>query len=176
MMGGTGKETTVSTVPDIVTPQPDETQELAQLLSFLEAHEEANGTTPDSPLYLSGPDRNDRVSLTVQASAILKEIVAALSKGQAISVLTRDQEISTQQAADILGLSRPTVVRLIDTGELPAHIPGTERRKLRLADVLAYREELHERRNQFIAESSNTYEDVHPEAVPAMLARARKAR
>lgn len=66
-----------------------------------------------------------------------KQVVQALSHGQSISILTRDQEISTQQAAEILGLSRPTVVKLIDSGELTAHVPGAVRRKLRLADVLA---------------------------------------
>ena len=50
--------------------------------------------------------------------------------------MTHDQEISTQQAAEILGLSRPTVVRLIDEGKLDAHVPGTVRRKLRLAQEL----------------------------------------
>jgi excisionase family DNA binding protein len=102
--------------------------------------------------------------------------VAALSRGQSISILTRDREITTQQAAELLGLSRPTVVRLIQAGELPAYVPGTERRKLRLADVLAYREELRRRRNQFITESSTVYDDAEPDEVAALLAQARRER
>jgi excisionase family DNA binding protein len=108
--------------------------------------------------------------------AILKQVVQALSIGQSISILTRDQEISTQQAADILGLSRPTVVRLIDEGELTAHVPGAERRKLLLADVLAYREELRARCNRFITGSSADYDHIEPEDAAALLADARKAR
>lgn len=108
--------------------------------------------------------------------AILKQVVAALSKGQSISILTRDQEVTTQQAAELLGLSRPTVVRLIDAGELPAHVPGTERRKLRLADVLAYREELRRRRNRFITESTAGYDDADPGEIAGLLADARRAR
>lgn len=106
---------------------------------------------------------------------ILTQVVEALSNGQSISVLTRDQDVSTQQAAELLGLSRPTVVRLIDDGELAAHVPGAVRRKLRLADVLSYREELRARRNEFITESSAAYDDAD-ENMASLLAEARKAR
>jgi excisionase family DNA binding protein len=162
--------------PDVVNPEPSEADELAQVLSFIEAHEARRGTAPAPSFYLSGVEEYDRVELTEQVHAILKQVVTALSKGQSISILTREQEITTQQAAELLGLSRPTVVRLIDAGELHAHVPGTERRKLRLADVLAYREELRRRRNRFITESSATYDDAEQDEVAAVLAEARRAR
>jgi excisionase family DNA binding protein len=155
--------------PDVVSPVKADADELAKVLSFLEAHEARRGAA----LILSGAEEHDRVELTEQVHAILKQVVQALSNGKSISILTRDQEISTQQAADILGLSRPTVVRLIDDGQLTAHVPGAARRKLLLADVLAYREELRARRNQFITESSAAYDD---EDTAALLAEARKAR
>ncbi|MGX7678465.1 helix-turn-helix domain-containing protein [Jatrophihabitans sp. DSM 45814] len=162
--------------PDVVSPVPADADELAQVLSFIEAHEARHGTVLTSSFYLSGVEEHDRVELTEQVHALLKQVVQALSKGQSISILTRDQEISTQQAADILGLSRPTVVRLIDDGELTAHVPGAERRKLLLADVLAYREELRARRNRFITDSSAAYDNVEPDDTAALLAEARKAR
>jgi excisionase family DNA binding protein len=162
--------------PDAVNPEPAESDELAQVLGFIEAHEARHGSVPAPSFYLSGAEEHDRVVLTEQVHAILKQVVAALSKGQSISILTRDRDITTQQAAELLGLSRPTVVRLIDTGELPAYVPGTERRKLRLADVLAYREELRRRRNRFITESSSAYDDTDPDEISSLLAEARKAR
>ncbi|MGB4777415.1 excisionase family DNA-binding protein [Microbacterium sp.] len=162
---------------DVVQPAPGEADELATVLSFLEAHEARHGAAPASAYFLSGVGAHDRVELTEQLHAILKQVVEALSRGRSISILTRDQEISTQQAAEILGVSRPTVVRLIDEGELNAHVPGAVRRKLRLADVLAFREELRERRNRFIVDSTAAYaDDADTEEIADLLEQARNAR
>lgn len=158
---------------ELVNPVPTDADELAKVLSFIEAHE-ARHSTLEPDFFLSGAGEHDRVELTEQLHEILKQVVQALSNGQSISILTRDQEISTQQAAEILGLSRPTVVRLIEDGELRAHVPGAVRRKLRLADVLAYREELRQRRNRFITESSAEFEDFTDEEVSEALAEARR--
>jgi excisionase family DNA binding protein len=153
--------------PEIVSAAPTDADDLAKVRSFIEAHEARYGSSPAPVFFLSGSGEHDRVELTEQLHAILKQVVQALSHGQSISILTRDQEISTQQAAEILGLSRPTVVKLIEAGELSAHVPGAVRRKLRLADVLAYREELRTRRNRFITESSAEYDSVDAGEVDA---------
>ena len=157
-----------------VVDHPGDADELARVLSFIEVHEVRHGASPAPAFFLSGAGEHDRVELTEQFHAILKQIVQALSHGQSISILARDQEISTQQAAEVLGLSRPTVVKLIDVGELSAHVPGAVRRKLRLADVLAYREELRTRRNRFITESSAEYDDVNSDQVATLLAESRR--
>lgn len=157
-------------IAEVVSPGTTDAEELARVLNFIEAHEARHGAL--APAYfLSGSDEHDRVELTEQLHEILKRVVQALSDGQSISILTRDQEISTQQAAEILGLSRPTVVRLIEDGELHAHVPGAVRRRLRLADVLAYREELRARRNEFITESSAEFEDFTDEEIAESLAK-----
>lgn len=158
---------------EVVSPVPAEADELAKVLSFIEAHEARHGAL-EPAFFLSGAGEHDRVELTEQLHEILKRVVHALSHGQSISILTRDQEISTQQAAEILGLSRPTVVRLIEDGELHAHVPGAIRRKLRLADVLAYREELRARRNKFITESSAEFGDIDESEVADLLDEARR--
>jgi excisionase family DNA binding protein len=154
-----------ATPAEVVNPTSADADELAKVLSFIEAHEARHGSSPAPVFFLSGSGEHDRVELTEQLHAILKQVVQALSHGQSISILTRDQEISTQQAAEILGLSRPTVVKLIEDGELTAHVPGAVRRKLRLADVLAYREELRARRNRFITDSSADYDSDEPDGV-----------
>ena len=168
------EEVVNATAAEVVSPAATDVDELARVLSFIEAHEARHGSSPAPAFFLSGAGKHDRVELTEQLHAILKQVVQALSHGQSISILTRDQEISTQQAAEILGLSRPTVVKLIDDGELSAHVPGAVRRKLRLADVLAYREELRTRRNRFITESSAEYDDSDSDEIADLLAEARR--
>lgn len=161
-----------TTAAELISPTPNAADELAKVLSFINAHEARHGSSPASAFFLSGSGAHDRVELTEQLHTILKQVVQALSHGQSISILTRDQEISTQQAAEILGLSRPTVVKLIDEGELTAHVPGAVRRKLRLADVLAYREELRARRNQFITETASEYDEADADEVAGLLEKA----
>lgn len=158
---------------DVVRPVPSDFDGLAKVVSFIESHEARHGSD-DPAFFLSSSNEDDRVELTEQLHEIFKRVVHALSEGQTISILARDEEISTQQAAEILGLSRPTVVRLIEDGELHAHVPGKVRRKLRLADVLAYRETLRDRRNRFITETAAEFDDFTGGEIAAALAEVRR--
>ena len=69
----------------------------------------------------------------------LAEILEAAADGERALVLRSPENLTTEQAAAVLGVSRPTVVRLIESGKLPARMVGTHRR-LTLGDVLAHRE------------------------------------
>lgn len=159
-----------------VSPVPEQADQIATLLSFMEAHEARRGGAPEPSFFLSGAGEHDRVELSEQLYAVLRQAAAALSHGQSVSISARDQELTTQQAGEILGISRPTVVQLIEAGELPAHVPGTVRRKLYLSDVLAYRDEIQSRRRAFIAESSARYSDADVDDISELLTEARKAR
>lgn len=161
---------------DVVTPAPGDQENGALVASFLDAHARLREASPAPSFYLSGPNEHERVELNEQLFRVLKDVAEALSRGQSVSIIARDKEISTQQAAELLGISRPTVVKLIEQGELPASVPGEKRRKLRLADVLDYRDRLYKERNDFIAESSAEFDDVDPDEALALAARARRAR
>jgi len=80
------------------------------------------------------------VVLPDDASRAVRSLLRDLASGVPVHVIPTDAELTTQQAADLLGLSRTYVVRLIDQGLLAAHMVGTHRR-LRASDVLAYREQ-----------------------------------
>ncbi|WP_420097627.1 excisionase family DNA-binding protein [Brevibacterium sediminis] len=148
---------------------------LAAVLDFI-AHKQRREDGSSGRYYLSGADGTDRVELTEELFDVLKRAAEGLRKGQSVSLLRRDQEITTQQAADLLGLSRPTIVKLIDEGELEANVPGSVRRKLRLVDVVAYRDRLHIERSDFIAESSYEYQDVDEEEGAEALSEIRQER
>ncbi|MGH9209504.1 MAG: helix-turn-helix domain-containing protein [Acidimicrobiales bacterium] len=69
---------------------------------------------------------------------VLVDVVEALSQGLAITIAPHNTMLTTQEAADLLGISRPTLVRLLEDGEIPYSMRGRHRRVL-LNDVLAYR-------------------------------------
>jgi hypothetical protein len=64
-------------------------EHLAQVFDFIEAHEAKRGSASPATFYLSTTDDRDRVELTGPVRAILRQVVAALSKGQEISILAR---------------------------------------------------------------------------------------
>ena len=62
-----------------------------------------------------------------------------MSDGLAVTVAPRPMTLTTQQAADLLGITGPTVIKILDAGGIPFDRVGTHRR-LRLLDVLDYRQ------------------------------------
>lgn len=109
---------------DVVTASPHDAQDLARVVNFVDANISRYRSAPEPQFYLSGADANERVELTHDLFVVLKCAADELSKDRSIRILAREQEISTQQAADLLGLSRPTVVKLIEDDELTATVPG----------------------------------------------------
>lgn len=98
---------------------------------------------PASPLapQLIGTD-GETVALPDEIYRVLTIVVNEMKAGHSVSITPLSQRISTQEAADLLGLSRPTLVKLLETGEIAYEQPGRHRRVL-LADVLNYREQNH---------------------------------
>ncbi|MDU0479729.1 helix-turn-helix domain-containing protein [Staphylococcus chromogenes] len=69
----------------------------------------------------------------------VRDVLCHAANKREVSILARDVELTTSQAAELLGVSRPHIVKLLDTGELPGRKVGSHRR-LRLGDVEKYRE------------------------------------
>lgn len=84
-------------------------------------------------------DGDNEIEVPVAALRMLVDILANMAEGNAISIVPIHAELTTQQTADFLGVSRPHVVGLVERGELPHHKAGTHRR-IYFKDVLAYRE------------------------------------
>jgi excisionase family DNA binding protein len=78
------------------------------------------------------------IEVPTAAIALLADAVEELAKGNAIRIASHEQEISTQKAADLLNVSRPFLIQLLQKGAIPFRMVGTHRR-LRLSDVLTYR-------------------------------------
>jgi excisionase family DNA binding protein len=110
---------------------PEHPEGLSGVLALLTPQSAGHAT-------LIGPD-GTRLELPGEVFEVLREVVAALSQGLAITVAPHQTVLSTSEAAQLLGVSRPTLVRLLESGEIPFDQPGRHRR-VRLADMLAYQQ------------------------------------
>jgi excisionase family DNA binding protein len=78
------------------------------------------------------------IELPSAAGRAVRLLLDELAAGATVRLVVADAELTSQQAAALLGISRTYLIRLIDDGKLPAHLVGTHRR-LNAADVLAYK-------------------------------------
>jgi excisionase family DNA binding protein len=78
------------------------------------------------------------VALPPVVRGLLLVILENLQSGNAISIVPEQRQLTTQRAADILGVSRPFLVGLVEAGQIPFHMVGRHRR-IYLNDLLAYK-------------------------------------
>jgi excisionase family DNA binding protein len=133
---------------------PDDEDQVAEVLSFLHAHEAKNGAAVQPHYFLSGASEHDHIEISPKVHSILTKVLEAMAQGKAVNVAPQEPQLTTQRVADLLGVSRPTVIRLIDSGELAATRLGKHRRIL-LTDALALREKQRNAILDFLAESSD---------------------
>ena len=99
-------------------------------------------------MSISGSNgESDEFVLPGHVMKILLDVLSEMSKGNAISLIPHNQEVSTQEAANILNVSRPFLVKLLENGDIPFHKVGTHRR-VRLQDILSYKTETDEQRSE----------------------------
>lgn len=94
---------------------------------------------------------DDVVKIPASAMQLLVKMLSEMGQGHAVALTPIESEITTQQAADILNVSRPFLVQLLEKGEIPFRKVGT-RRRIQTEDVLAYKQEMYEKRHQALAE------------------------
>lgn len=79
------------------------------------------------------------MQVPVKAIRLLVEILDAMARGDAVSLIPIHRELTTQEAANILNVSRPYLVKLIESGEIPFHKNGV-RRKVLFKDLMEYKQ------------------------------------
>jgi len=122
---------TGGTREDTVLP-PTDTDPIKKVEDFLATYSQGAALVADT----------ERILLPDEVHRALKRVVEALARGQAVTVAPVDMQLTTSQAADMLGVSRQTLIRLLEDKVLPYEQPRRHR-LLRLSDVLAYRERRH---------------------------------
>jgi excisionase family DNA binding protein len=79
-----------------------------------------------------------RLDIPESVCELLRQIVPLMAAGATIGIVPLHQELTTQQAADLLNVSRPFLIKLLDGGAIPYRRLGTHRR-VRFDDVMAYK-------------------------------------
>lgn len=129
---------TSGSVEPVTFSPSDDPVACLDLSRFLEQHSE--------PAVLLGPD-GQQVRLTEEIYAVLKQVVAAMELKQAVSIVPIDQRLTTQQAADFLGISRPTFVKILERGDVPFEVPsGGRHRRVLLRDLVRYQQRTRQER------------------------------
>jgi excisionase family DNA binding protein len=108
----------------------------------------------DKPLYVQINAAGREVTtldLPPVVTRLLMDVLKETAAGRAVSLVTVEAEITTQEAASILNVSRPYLIGMIDKGLLPARMVGNQRR-LPLRDVLAYKTENRAKRHKTLDE------------------------
>lgn len=109
------------------TVLPRESTDLASVAALLKV---------TSVPALVGPD-GKHIPIPHDLYVVMRDVVGALMEGKAVSVAPHTALMTTQQAADFLGVSRPTVVKLLETGQIRFSQPGRHRR-VQVGDLLEY--------------------------------------
>ena len=106
-----------------------------------------------------GTSNEVEVTLPGEALQLLIRVLTHMANGHAVTVLPIQAELTTQQAADLLGVSRPYLVRLLEEGKIPFYKVGTHRR-VRAVDVMEYRATRRKESKQLLDELTREAQDL----------------
>jgi excisionase family DNA binding protein len=99
------------------------------------------------------------VALPAALFDALLQVAHHLARGDAVQVIPVHTELTTQQAADLLGVSRPHVVKLVEEGDLPFSKVGTHRR-IRFDDLMTYKARRDAEREAALTRLTQSAEDL----------------
>lgn len=101
----------------------------------------------DQPLTLRviDADHDEPLELPAGAVTLLLDILGAMASGQGVTLIPEDAELTSVQAADILHVSRPFLIKLLEAGQIPYRRVGKHRR-IRMEDVMNYKQAIDQER------------------------------
>jgi len=117
-----------------IAPTEREAASVTGLRDFMDRADVSSGR----PASLVSPS-GERLEIPTSIYQALVAAVAAMARGNPISIVPIHHELTTQQAAELLNVSRPHLVKLLDEGDIPHHKTGSHRR-VYFEDLMRYRD------------------------------------
>ncbi|MGC5019921.1 excisionase family DNA-binding protein [Micromonospora sp. DT47] len=140
--------TAAARVMDEQTILPDAANN-AEVVDLLRVLRDRGQRAPEARARLVSADGTSSKPLPDGLHDILVKALEALANGYAVTIAPQHTTLTTQQAADVLGVSRPTLTKLLDEGRIPHERPNSHRR-IKLADLLKYQQERRQERRQLL--------------------------
>lgn len=141
---------------EVVTPSKAEIALAKKVGQQLAAH---LGGKRELRLELKTADVTEELVLPFSALRLLLRALSEMGEGNAVTLTPVHAELTTQQAADLLNVSRPHLVKLLDDGAIPGRKVGSHRRVL-LEDLLAYKREFEAKRHAALDELTALSQDL----------------
>jgi len=116
-------------------------------------------TSPNVELRARRHRQHAEADIPTEIYRLFLEVLKQLAEGNAVTIVPVHAELTTQQAADILNVSRPFLVQLLEQRRIPFHKVGTHRR-LYAKDLLAYKRQDDERRRQIARKLTQLAEEI----------------
>jgi excisionase family DNA binding protein len=135
-------------IPETAGPEKEEKERYARLAAML-ARE---------PVEMVGAD-GERLALSPRTQQIVRKIVESLAADHVIIMHSMKKDLTTQQAADLLNVSRPYLIKLLEDGAIPYSKVGTHRR-IQYDDLMTFRTTWYAERKRILDEMTREAEEM----------------
>ena len=144
---------------DVTLPEEIEVRAAIQGQRELAAYLVTNFDTQRIQIY-DIKNQAHQIELPTSALRLLVDILSELADGNAVKVVPVHAELTTQEAADLINVSRPHLVKLLETGELPYHKTGKHRR-VRFDELMKYKSERDDASERAMSELAKQAQALH---------------
>ena len=153
--------------PETITPTKEEADSAVEsslcLAQFSGSSRSKAKTKPRVTLSVqSNGHAEDLVPIPLPAFQLLTEILTEMAKGNAVTFIPIHAELTTQQAAKILNVSRPFLIGLIDSGKLHCNMVGRHRR-IKFEDLINFKRGIDEERHRVLDELAAEAQELNPD-------------
>lgn len=156
-------ESRVRRMTPVTAPPEERTQveELSRELGSIVQLRHAQAAAANTGCELVGPS-GKRLPIPEAVFYALERVVEVMARGDSITIVPVGREVTTQQAADLLNVSRQYLVRLLDDGKIRHRKPEKpgKHRRLRIEDVLAYKQQRDRDRRAGLRELTRLTEEL----------------